>query len=63
MDFAARVQGVGNKAAELQALLQRETELDTQPDPEIDAFMKASLMTFVISMLACGTCCRIVHSC
>jgi hypothetical protein len=55
MDFAARVQGVGNKAAELQTLLQRETELDTQPDPEIDAFMKASLLVSSTT-LACGTC-------
>jgi hypothetical protein len=57
MDFAARVQGVGNKAAELQTLLQRETELDADPDPEIDAFMKASLLMCVISALAGGTCC------
>ena len=42
MDFAARVQGVGNKAAELQTLLEREIELGADPDPEIDAFMKAS---------------------
>ena len=51
MDFAARVQGVGNKAAELQTLLQRETELDTDPDPEIDAFMKASLILVLSSAL------------
>lgn len=43
MDFAARVQGVGHKAAELQTLMDREAELGIDPDPEIDAFMKVSL--------------------
>jgi len=45
LDFAARCQGVGHKAAELQLLQQREAELGIAPDPELEAFMKARTNT------------------
>ena len=42
-DFAARCQGVGHKADELAALLQREEEQGITPDPALDAFMRAEV--------------------
>ena len=44
-DFAARCQGVGHKADELEALLQREKEQGITPDPVLDAFMRAEVRT------------------
>lgn len=44
-DFAARCQGVGHKADELEELLKREKELGITPDPDMDAFMKAEIRT------------------
>ena len=41
-DFAARCQGVGLKATNLQRLLELENELGITPDPAVDAYMKAS---------------------
>ena len=41
-DFAARCQGVGLKAANLQRLLELEEAMDITPDPAVDAYMKAS---------------------
>ncbi|KAL3140482.1 hypothetical protein ABBQ38_004739 [Trebouxia sp. C0009 RCD-2024] len=42
MDFAARVQGVGHKAEELQELQKREKEQSIEPDWEVDALLKAA---------------------
>ncbi|KAL0028027.1 hypothetical protein WJX77_001480, partial [Trebouxia sp. C0004] len=45
LDFAARCQGVGHKAQELQELQKKEKEMNVQPDWEIDAFTKAQIRT------------------
>ena len=42
MDFAARVQGGGRRPQELRQLQELEAAAGLLPDPEIDAFMKAS---------------------
>lgn len=42
MDFSASVNGVGHEAQELKTLMDREAEQGIDPDPEMDAFMKAS---------------------
>lgn len=41
-EFAARCQGVGLKAANMRRLLELEEEKGITPDPEVDAYMKAS---------------------
>ncbi|DBA79271.1 TPA: hypothetical protein ACH3X2_007820 [Trebouxia sp. C0005] len=45
LDFAARCQGIGHKAEELQELQKKEKEMNVQPDWEIDAFTKAQIRT------------------
>ncbi|KAK9861391.1 hypothetical protein WJX84_002559, partial [Apatococcus fuscideae] len=45
LDFAARCQGVGHKAGYMEQLRQREKEMGIDPDPEIDAFMRASTVS------------------
>jgi hypothetical protein len=42
LDFAARVQGGGRRPQELRQLQELEAAAGLLPDPEIDAFMKAS---------------------
>ncbi len=42
LDFSARCQGIGQKQSELRTLMEREAAAGIDPDPEIDAFMKAS---------------------
>ncbi|CAM6074535.1 unnamed protein product [Sphagnum tenellum] len=44
LDFAARCQGVGPRFELLEELRRRERELNIQPDPHIDAFMKGTAM-------------------
>ena len=43
-EFAARCQGVGLKAADLKHVLQLEHEKGITPDPDVDAYMKASAL-------------------
>ncbi|KAL3518498.1 hypothetical protein ACH5RR_021087 [Cinchona calisaya] len=45
MDFAGRCLGVGTRYDMLVELSRREKEAGIKPDPEIDAFMKATAMT------------------
>ncbi|XP_039132009.1 ABC transporter G family member 31 isoform X2 [Dioscorea cayenensis subsp. rotundata] len=42
LDFAARCQGAGSNFADLESLARLEKEKKIHPNPEIDAFMKAS---------------------
>lgn len=44
-DFSARFLGVGSRYEMLVELLRREKEALIKPDPEIDAFMKATAMS------------------
>ncbi|GMN39375.1 hypothetical protein TIFTF001_008608 [Ficus carica] len=44
-DFSARFLGVGSRYEMLAELLRREKEARIKPDPEIDAFMKATAMS------------------
>ncbi|DBA84895.1 TPA: transcription factor [Trebouxia sp. C0004] len=64
-DFAARCQGVGHKADELEELLKREKEMGITPDPELDAYMRAEIRTgnqesiitdLIIKMLGLDVC-------
>ena len=51
LDFAARVQGVGHKEAELRMLIEREAAAGVEADPEVDAFLKVQL-----TPAACRSC-------
>ncbi|KAJ1267717.1 hypothetical protein BS78_07G078800 [Paspalum vaginatum] len=42
LDFAARFQGVGNRAEIMKEVLRREKEAGITPDPDIDMYMKAT---------------------
>lgn len=42
LDFSGRCQGVGTQYEMLTELMRREREAGIKPDPEIDAFMKAT---------------------
>lgn len=44
LDFSGRCQGVGTRYELLAELSRREKEAGIKPDPEIDAFMKATAM-------------------
>ena len=44
-EFAARCQGVGLKAANLERLLQMEQEKNITPDPAVDTYMKADALS------------------
>ena len=56
LDFSTRVQGSGNRAAELAELRKREKEQNIAPDPEIDAFMKANAIQVqaIWSLMLCA---------
>ena len=45
LDFSGRCLGVGTRYEMLEELLRRERQAGIKPDPEIDAFMKATAMT------------------
>ncbi|KAL3338255.1 hypothetical protein AABB24_030415 [Solanum stoloniferum] len=69
LDFAGRSLGVGTRYELLKELSRREKELGIKPDPEIDAFMKAtavagqesSLVTdYVLKILGLDTCADIM---
>ena len=44
LDFSGRCLGVGTRYDMLEELSRREVAADIKPDPEIDAFMKATAM-------------------
>lgn len=70
MDFSGRCLGVGTRYEMLAELSRREKEAGIKPDPEIDAYMKAtalagqetSLVTdYVLKVFSFSVSCFFVH--
>ncbi|KAL6513704.1 Pleiotropic drug resistance protein 2 [Orobanche hederae] len=69
LDFSGRCLGVGTRYELLEELLRREKEANIKPDPEIDAFMKATavagqktsvLTDYVLKILGLDVCADIM---
>ncbi|XP_058739078.1 ABC transporter G family member 39-like isoform X1 [Vicia villosa] len=69
LDFSSRCLGVGNRYETLMELSRREREAGINPDPEIDAFMKATAISgqktsfvtdYVLKMLGLDICADIM---
>ena len=66
LDFSGRCLGVGTRYEILKELSKREKEEGIKPDPEIDAFMKATAMegqeTSLVTDYVLKVCCWLVAS-